>query len=111
MKKAIGLIMLLLAALLVAMPVAADTLKMFDETNVSMFGTKTIIQEEVGGIVAENTAALAVIPDEAQTVIPTFVVLAGIGICVAHYMRSTANFGNYKPTPGAGGDGFHARFS
>jgi len=106
MKKASGLIMLLLAALLVAMPVAADTLGVFNGADASILGTKINIQEEVGGMVAaENMTALAVLP-EARAGVILLIALAGFGAyAAANYYMSRG----YKPMPGAGGDGLNAR--
>jgi peptidoglycan/LPS O-acetylase OafA/YrhL len=111
MKKAAGLIVLLLAALLVAMPAAASTLGVFNGADALMLGTKIIVQEEVGGILAaENMAARAVDLSTAQAALPILTASASSAMDAAHYMRFCANPGSYKPTPGAGGDGF-ARFS
>jgi len=110
MKRASGLIVLLLAALLVAMPVSAFAVTA-DNGALALTdsGTKIIIQEEVGGIfTAENVIALAVVPNEAQAVFSTTMLtlesrVSGIYEAVVDRY--------YKPTPGAGGDGLLARFS
>jgi hypothetical protein len=112
MKKAGGLIMLLLAALLVAMPAAAVTPGVANGADASMLGTKINIQEEVGGtFTAEMMAALAVVPNEAQAISYTNMMTGSEAITrVAYYGRDVGRLSNYESTPGAGGDGLLARF-
>ncbi|MBE3064738.1 MAG: hypothetical protein IMZ69_06935 [Spirochaetes bacterium] len=110
----IGFLVLLLAALLVAMPVAAFAVTADNGAGaLTMSGTKTSAQEEVGGLfTAENMAALAVVPNPALAVpIIITMALAGLVLLAAHYMRFRANLGSYKSTPGAGGEGLLAPFA
>jgi hypothetical protein len=110
MKKASGLIMLLLAALLVAMPAAAVTPGVANGADASMLGAKITLQEEVGGVLAaESMAALAVDPNEAQVVsaLPMMISESDVrGLC---YVADHNMSDSYKSTPGAGGDGLLAR--
>jgi len=109
----VSLILLLLAALLVAMPVAAGTLGVFNGADASMLGTKITIQEEVGGILAaENVAAPAAVPNEELAVSTNMTASANSVTDAVHYYGAISPIhDSYKPTPGAGGDGLLARFS
>ena len=111
MKKASGLILLLLVGLLVAMPVAAGALGASSETAVSMTGTKLNIQEEVGGILtAESMTALAVPPEALEATITMMLAALATGAFAVNYIRRRAIL-TLSTTPGAGGDGLFARFS
>ncbi len=109
--KISGLIVLLLAALLVAMPAAADAPRAPDEIVLSMLGTKTNVQEEVGGTSAESMAASAVEPAELLAIVPILAVLAGIGICAVHVIRARAKGDGRYQVPEAGGQGPRFRFT
>lgn len=106
--KASGFIVLLLAALLVAMPAAAITHEVVNGADASILGTKINAQEEVGGtLTAESMAARAVEPIPALALLTTIWMAdraEGSEQYVAYYID-----GRYKPTPGAGGDGPSAR--
>jgi hypothetical protein len=108
----VSLIVLLLAALLVAMPVAAGIIVVSNGADALMLGTKISVQEEVGGALdAENVAAPAVAPNELQT---SAIIMASATVKDAvHYFAGIFPqvLDSYKPTPGAGGDGLLARFS
>ena len=109
MKRASGLIVLLLAALLVAMPAAAVTKGVANGVDASTLGTKINIQEEVGGVLAaESMAALAVDPNPAEAVTSTNMMTGyeAITTVANYYGHDAARFGSYNSTPGAGGDGF-----
>jgi hypothetical protein len=109
MKKS-GLIVLLLAALLVAMPVAADAPRAFNEMDVSMLGTKINVQEEVGGTAAENAAALAAEPAEALADALILFVLTGI-VCAIHVIRVRARIDGRYQVPEAGGQRLRFRLT
>lgn len=110
--KGSGLIMLLLAALLVAMPAAAFTFTVDNGADALMLGTKINVQEEVGGIfTSENMIALAVVPNE-ELAVPTINEASEVsGNVAVYYMPMLAFDGYHNSTPGAGGDGLLARFS
>jgi hypothetical protein len=103
-----GFLLLVLAALLVAMLVPASAV-MADNgaLALTLSGTKTTIQEEVGGMLAaENMTALAVVPN-AELAVSTINIMTDES--QGSRMRYIADCNiseSYKPTPGAGGDGF-----
>ncbi len=109
-----GMIALILAALLVAMlvPAFAETASngVFSPT---LIGTKTTIQEEVGGtFTAESMTALAVPPNEAVVASTTMMISDSEAITIAanYYGRDAVRFGSYNsPLVGKGGDGILSR--
>lgn len=103
MKKASGMIVLVLAALLVAMLVPAFAVAADNGAFAPTFGTKINVQEEVGWtFTAENMTAPAVAPIPALAALA--LMLLGLAMGAYYYRPIVAIYGSRGSTPGAGGD-------
>jgi hypothetical protein len=101
----IGLIVLLLAALLVAMPAAAFAERADNGATALMLGTKINVQEEVGGIRAAESMTAIAVPPWALAVSTDMNGISTLQTCAIYFSHD-----GYESTPGAGGDGLRARF-